>query len=54
VVKALCYKLGSGSRPDKVNFFNLPNPSGQTRPWGSLNKVQYYDSSGMNLRETFR
>jgi hypothetical protein len=25
-----------GSRPDEVNFFNLPNPSGRTRPWGLL------------------
>jgi hypothetical protein len=39
-VDALCYKLEvSGSRPDEVNefiFLNLPNPSGLTRPWGSL------------------
>jgi hypothetical protein len=24
------------SRPDEVNFFNLSNPSGRTRPWGLL------------------
>jgi hypothetical protein len=26
----------AGSRPDEVNFFNLPKPSGRTRPWGSV------------------
>jgi hypothetical protein len=26
----------AGSRPDKVNFCNSPNPSGRIRPWGSL------------------
>jgi hypothetical protein len=24
------------SRPDEVNFVNVPNPSGSIRPWGSL------------------
>jgi hypothetical protein len=23
-------------RPDEVISFNLPNPSGRTRPWGSI------------------
>jgi hypothetical protein len=37
VVKALCYKPEiAGLRPDEVNVFNLPNPSGRTRPWGLL------------------
>jgi hypothetical protein len=43
VVKALCYKPeGRGSRPDEENyfFFNLPNPSGLTRPWG-LSRNEY-------------
>jgi hypothetical protein len=26
----------AGSIPDEVNFFNLPNPSSRTRPWGLL------------------
>jgi hypothetical protein len=26
----------AGSKPDEVNFFNLPNPSSHTWPWGSL------------------
>jgi hypothetical protein len=26
----------AGSKPDEVFFFNLPNPSGRTRPWGLL------------------
>jgi hypothetical protein len=26
----------AGSRPDEVNFFNLPNPSCRTSPWGLL------------------
>jgi hypothetical protein len=26
----------AGSIPDYVNFLNLPNPSGRTRPWGLL------------------
>jgi hypothetical protein len=25
-----------GLRPNEENYFNLPNPSGLTRPWGSL------------------
>jgi hypothetical protein len=25
-----------GSRPNEVKLFNLPNPSGSTRPWGSF------------------
>jgi hypothetical protein len=32
-------KVG-GSRPDEMNnsffFFNVPNPSGSTRPWGLI------------------
>jgi hypothetical protein len=36
VVKALCYKP-KGYKADELNvFFNLPNPSGRSRPWGSL------------------
>jgi hypothetical protein len=26
----------AGSIPDVIFFFNLPNPSGRTRPWGLL------------------
>jgi hypothetical protein len=26
----------AGARPDEMNVFNLPNPSGSTRPWGLL------------------
>jgi hypothetical protein len=30
-----------GSRPNEVNeFFNLPNPSGRTRPWGLLGQTE--------------
>jgi hypothetical protein len=37
VVKALCYKLeGRGFDFRWGEFLNLPNPSGRTRPWGSL------------------
>jgi hypothetical protein len=40
VVTALCYKPeGHGfetRRGDFFFFFNLPNPSGSTRSWGSL------------------
>jgi hypothetical protein len=37
VVKALRYKPAvAGSIPDEVNFLNLPNSSGCTRPWGLL------------------
>jgi hypothetical protein len=32
--KALYYKLeGRGFETNEVNFFNVPNPSGRTRPW---------------------
>jgi hypothetical protein len=30
----------AGSRPDEVNFFSSPNPSGRTRPWGLLSLQQ--------------
>jgi hypothetical protein len=38
---AISWKV-EGSRPDEVNehFFNLPNPSGRTRPWGLLSLKQ--------------
>jgi hypothetical protein len=37
VVKALCYKPeGRGFQTRWGDFFNLPNPSGRTRPWGLL------------------
>jgi hypothetical protein len=37
VVKALCYKPeGRGFDTQLIFFFNLPNPSGRTRPWGLL------------------
>jgi hypothetical protein len=36
VVKALCYRKVAGSITEKVIFFNLPNPSGRTRPCGLL------------------
>jgi hypothetical protein len=26
----------AGWRPDEVNLFTLPNPSGRIKPWGSL------------------
>jgi hypothetical protein len=29
-----------GSRPNEVIFFNLPNPSSRTRPWGLLSLYQ--------------
>jgi hypothetical protein len=37
VVKALRYKPeGRGFETRLSEFFNLPNPSGLTKPWGSL------------------
>jgi hypothetical protein len=37
VVKALCTsRKVEGSRLEEVNEFNLPNPSGRSRPWGLL------------------
>jgi hypothetical protein len=37
VVKALFYKPeGNGFENPWGDFLNLPNPSGLTRPWGSL------------------
>jgi hypothetical protein len=37
VVEALCYKPeGHGFDTRRGDFFNLPNPSGRTRPWGLL------------------
>jgi hypothetical protein len=37
VVKALCYKPeGRGFETLWGEFLNLPNPSGRTKPWGSL------------------
>jgi hypothetical protein len=37
VVKALCYKPeGRWFETQCGEFLNLPNPSGRTRPWGSL------------------
>jgi hypothetical protein len=37
VVKAQCYKPeGRGFDIRWGEFFNLPNPSGRTRPWGLL------------------
>jgi hypothetical protein len=40
-VEALCYKLeGRGFETwwcERIFFFNLPNPSGRTKPWGLLN-----------------
>jgi hypothetical protein len=30
----------AGSIPEEVNFFNVPNPSVRTRPWGSLGLEQ--------------
>jgi hypothetical protein len=30
----------AGSRPDEVNFLNLPNHSDRIRPWGSLSLQQ--------------
>jgi hypothetical protein len=30
-------KIASSSPDDSAGFFNLPNPSGRSRPWGSLN-----------------
>jgi hypothetical protein len=37
VVKALCYKPeGRGFETRCGEFFNLPNLSGRTRPWGLL------------------
>jgi hypothetical protein len=40
VVKAVCYKQeGCGLETQwggRISFFNLPNPSCSTRPWGSL------------------
>jgi hypothetical protein len=29
-------RIFASSRPDEVNFLNVPNPSGRTSPWGSL------------------
>jgi hypothetical protein len=42
VVKELSYKPeGRWLRPDQMNeFFNLPNPSGSTRPWVLLGLYQ--------------
>jgi hypothetical protein len=41
VVKALCYKPeGRGFDIRWGEFFNLPNPSGRTRPWGLLSLWQ--------------
>jgi hypothetical protein len=37
IIIIICYHPeGRGSRPAKVNFFNLLNPSGRTMPWGLL------------------
>jgi hypothetical protein len=37
MVKALGYKLeGRGFQTRPVEFFNSPNRSGRTRPWGLL------------------
>jgi hypothetical protein len=37
VVKAVCYKLeGCGFNTRRGEFLNLSNPSGRSRPWGSL------------------
>jgi hypothetical protein len=30
----------AGSNPYEVNFLNLSNPSGRTRPWGLLSLKQ--------------
>jgi hypothetical protein len=35
-----------GLRPNKVNSFNLPNPSGYARPWGLLSLQQKNNVSG--------
>jgi hypothetical protein len=36
VVKALCYNPeGPVFETQRGEFFDLPNPSGRTRPWGS-------------------
>jgi hypothetical protein len=37
VIKTLCYKPeGRGFDTRLGDFLNVPNPSGRTRPWGSL------------------
>jgi hypothetical protein len=40
VVNALCYKLEGRGFENRLSefFFNIPNPSGRTRPWGSLSE----------------
>jgi hypothetical protein len=41
VVKTLCYKPeGRGFDSRWVEFLNLPNPSGRTRPWGLLSLTE--------------
>jgi hypothetical protein len=35
----ICHRDRSGSRPDEVDFFNLPNPSGRTMALGSTQPV---------------
>jgi hypothetical protein len=53
VVKALCCNREvTGSRPDEVDFSNLPNPSGRTMALGStqpLTEMNLYIHSPMYL-----
>jgi hypothetical protein len=51
----------ASSRPDEVNeFFNLPNPSSRTRPWGLLSlyrneyQKQKNNVSGSRVRPVHR
>jgi ribosome biogenesis ATPase len=51
LVEALCCKPEvAGSRPDEVNCFNLPNPSGRARPRGySVSNRNEYQKQKNNV-----